>query len=56
MGWSSNSIKTFSGVVARDLKKKKLPRQLGTINRQLTRSKHEAYDGDDNHLATGMDP
>jgi hypothetical protein len=25
-------------------------------DRQLTRSKHEAYGGDDNHLATAMDP
>jgi hypothetical protein len=24
--------------------------------RQLTRSKHEAHDGGDNHLATAMDP
>jgi hypothetical protein len=24
-------------------------------DRQLTRSKHEAHDGDDNHLATAMD-
>jgi hypothetical protein len=25
-------------------------------NRQLTRCKHEAHGGDDNHLATAMDP
>jgi hypothetical protein len=25
-------------------------------DRQLTRSKHEAHGGDDNHLATAMDP
>jgi hypothetical protein len=25
-------------------------------DRQLTRSKHEAYGGDNNHLATAMDP
>jgi hypothetical protein len=25
-------------------------------DRQLTRSKHEAHGGDDNHLATTMDP
>jgi hypothetical protein len=24
--------------------------------RQLTRSKHEAHGGEDNHLATAMDP
>jgi hypothetical protein len=24
--------------------------------RQLTRSKHEAYSGEENHLATAMDP
>jgi hypothetical protein len=25
-------------------------------DRQLTRSKHEAHGGEDNHLATAMDP
>jgi hypothetical protein len=25
-------------------------------DRQVTRSKHEAHGGDDNHLATAMDP
>jgi hypothetical protein len=25
-------------------------------DRQLTRSKHETHGGDDNHLATAMDP
>jgi hypothetical protein len=25
-------------------------------DRQLTRSKHEAHGGDENHLATAMDP
>jgi hypothetical protein len=25
-------------------------------DRQLTRSKHEAHGGDDNHLSTAMDP
>jgi hypothetical protein len=30
--------------------------QNGHIIRQLTRSKNEAHGGEDNHLATAMDP
>jgi hypothetical protein len=28
----------------------------GDHDRQLTRSRHEAHGGEDNHLATAMDP